>query len=303
MTDRLARLLERLGPVLGEAGGAPELLGGGITNHNYKVRFGRGDYVVRITNPESGALLIDRAAEHAAAISAARLGVGAEVAAWLPDEGCLVTAFIAGRPIPPEELRQPGTLAVVAAAVRAFHQGPAIPSTFNVFRVVEAYARTARERGAPLPPEAGAASRIAREIEGCLRGEEHVPVPCHNDLLNANLIRDAAGVRIVDWEYAGMGDRYFDLGNFSINNGLGESDDESLLAAYFGPPCTSRRFACLRLMRVMSDFREAMWGVVQSVVSPVQFDYGEYAARHFFRLLQSAADARHAAWLGEARGG
>ena len=53
-----------------------------------------------------------------------------------------------------------------------------------------------------------------------LTGPEHAPVPCHNDLLTANLLHDGARVRIVDWEYAGMGDRYFDLGNLSINNEL-----------------------------------------------------------------------------------
>ncbi len=128
-------------------------------------------------------------------------------------------------------------------------------------------------------------------------------MPCHNDLLNANFILDSAGVRIVDWEYAGMGNRYFDLGNLSINNGLGEGDDERLLAAYFGSPCTVHRLACLRLMRIMSDFREAMWGVVQSVISTVEFDYAEYAARHFARLEESAADPRYPTWLGHAYAG
>jgi thiamine kinase-like enzyme len=130
-----------------------------------------------------------------------------------------------------------------------------------------------------------------------------MPVPCHNDLLNANFILDSAGVRIVDWEYAGMGNRYFDLGNLSVNNGLREADDERLLAAYFGAPCTERRFACLRLMRIMSDFREAMWGVVQGTISTLDFDYAEYATRHFARLEESASDPRYPTWLKDARAG
>ena len=61
-----------------------------------------------------------------------------------------------------------------------------------------------------------------------------------------------------------MGDRYFDLGNFSVNNELDDGGRGALLEAYFGEPPTPRRLAALRLMRFMSDFREAMWGVVQS---------------------------------------
>ena len=80
-------------------------------------------------------------------------------------------------------------------------------------------------------------------------------MPCHDDLLAANLLGDGKRVWLVDWEYAGMGDRYFDLGNLSINNGFGEDDDRALLDAYWDEPCTDRRFAALRLMRV--DVRRA----------------------------------------------
>lgn len=302
MTAALDALLARLRPELGAPEGAPEVLSGGITNRNYRVRLGGADYVVRVTSPESAVLGIDRAAEHAAGLTAARLGVGPEVAAFFADAGCLVTRFIPGRPIPPEELREPETLGAVARSVRAFHDGPRIPSTFNAFRVVEDYAREARERGITLLAGFADARRIAAQIKPALTGEEHRPVPCHNDLLNANLIHDGRAVRIVDWEYAGMGDRYFDLGNLSVNNELREEDEERLLAAYFGAPCTSRRFACLRLLRLMSDFREAMWGVVQSAVSTLDFDFVDYATRHFARLTAGAADPRYAGWLHDARG-
>jgi thiamine kinase-like enzyme len=127
-------------------------------------------------------------------------------------------------------------------------------------------------------------------------------VPCHNDLLSANFICSDGRVWIVDWEYAGMGDRYFDLANLSINNGFGEDDDRRLLEAYFREPATAQRFAWLRLMRAMSDFREAMWGVVQTAASELDFDFAGYAAEHFERLMGTAADPRFEGWLEEAHG-
>ena len=140
----------------------------------------------------------------------------------------------------------------------------------------------------------------ARRIRAALPGPEHLPVPCHNDLLTANLIDDGARVRIVDWEYAGMGDRFFDLGNLSVNNGFAEADDERLLAAYFGEPSTRRRFAALRLMRIMSDFREGMWGVVQTAISELDFDFAGYADEHLARVAAGLADPRFATWLEDA---
>jgi thiamine kinase-like enzyme len=182
-----------------------------------------------------------------------------------------------------------------AAALRAIHSGPPLPSTFSGVAVAEDYARRAGEFPAELD--------TGRQIEAALRGPEHDPVPCHNDLLGANLIWDGGRVRIVDWEYAGMGDRYFDLGNLSINNGLSEEDDKRLLAAYFGEPCTPARFASVRLMRIVSDLREAMWGVLQQSISTLDFDFEDYAATHFARLRESAADPRYEQWLEEAANG
>jgi len=113
-------------------------------------------------------------------------------------------------------------------------------------------------------------------------------VPCHNDLLNANFIDDGERLRIVDWEYAGMGDRFFDLANFSINHEFGEEDNRMLLEAYFG--AVREELRALRLMRFMSDFREAMWGVVQQGISELDFDFVAYADEHFARLRRTAAD-------------
>jgi thiamine kinase-like enzyme len=96
----------------------------------------------------------------------------------------------------------------------------------------------------------------------------------------------------VDWEYAGMGDPFFDLANFSVNNGLDEDGDHALLEAY-----GSADTQALALMRVMSDFREAMWGVVQQAISELDFDFVAYADEHFERLQRTAADPRFKAAL------
>jgi thiamine kinase-like enzyme len=127
-------------------------------------------------------------------------------------------------------------------------------------------------------------------------------VPCHDDLLSANFLHDGQRVRIVDWEYAGMGDRYFDLGNFAVNNELGEDEADLLLSEYFGEPPTDRRRATLALFRYMSDFREAMWGAVQAAVSEIDFDFADYSRKHFARLTAAADDPRFEVRLREARG-
>ena len=97
-----------------------------------------------------------------------------------------------------------------------------------------------------------------------------------------------------------MGDRYFDLANFAVNNELGEAGEVALLEDYFAEDATARRVATLRLMRFMSDFREAMWGVVQTVLSELDFDFAAYAAKHFDRMAATAAHPDFETWLEQA---
>ena len=87
-----------------------------------------------------------------------------------------------------------------------------------------------------------------------MTGAGHEPVPCHNDLLTANFLDGGDRLWIVDWEYAGMGDRFFDLGNLAVNNGFADEDEERLLTEYFGRAPAAAELASLRLMRLMASF-------------------------------------------------
>ena len=302
MYAELAVALRALARRIGEPSSEPKALDGGITNRNFHVRTDRADVVVRLPGKDTELLGIDRAAERDATAAAAAAGVGPEVVEFMTDPPCLVTRFIAGRPVTAAELRAAPLLGELAAALRAIHDGAPLPLRFDAFAVVDAYQATARAHGASVPAGYGELIARAHTIRAAFAGNpEHAPVPCHNDLLTANFLHDGARLRIVDWEYAGMGDRYFDLGNVSINNGFDEDDDARLLAAYWGAPCTPRRFAALRLMRVMSDFREGMWGVVQTAISALDFDFAAYAREHLGRVADGMADARFDGWLEQVR--
>jgi thiamine kinase-like enzyme len=282
--NELREAVERVWPGRGDR---LELLGGGITNHNVKVELDGEVYVLRVAGKDTDLLGIDRQVEHEATLAAAELGIGPEVVELVEPEGWLVTRFIQGRPIPVERMREPGNLRRVAAALRAVHGGPVVSGSFDSFRVVERYLETALARGGSVPDRYSGAHEIACRIERTRAGEE--PRFCHNDLLNANFIDDGRRIRIVDWEYAGMGDRFFDLANFAINHELDEDARVALLEAYAGK-VTEEDARALELMRFMSDFREAMWGVVQTAVSELEFDFASYAADHFARLERTAKE-------------
>jgi thiamine kinase-like enzyme len=289
----LDAIIARLVPELGPLEGRPQPLEGGITNRNYRLRMGGEDLVLRLCDRGAEVLGIDRTTEEIASRRAAAERIAPPVVAFLADVPALVTRWLPGGDVPVEEMRTPGVLAQVAAMLRRLHETPALPSAFAIFRLIEEQ----RALTDALPDSYEDLLRLARRIEAALTGPEHVPVSCHNDLLTANFVRDGARVCIVDWEYAGMNDRYFDLGNLSVNNGFDAELDRALLELYFDEPATEVRFASLQLFRIVSDFREAMWGAVQLRRSNLDFDYAAYADEHFERLERAAADPRVEEWL------
>jgi thiamine kinase-like enzyme len=255
-----------------------EPLGGGITNRNFKVAVAGEAFVLRIGGNDTALLGIDRDVEHVASLAAAELAIGPEVIAFLEPEGYLVTRFVEGEIGHPDPIQ-------AARLLRRYHDGPPIAGRFDSFRVVDRYAALAVEAGVPLPAGYTDALALAARIEE-RRGE--VPLrPCHNDLLPGNFVTDGERLWILDWEYAGMGDGAFDLANFAVNNELDADGDRVLLDAYGGGDLEAHV-----LMRFMSDFREAMWGVVQQAVSDLEFDFREHTAEHFERLERTAAEPR-----------
>jgi thiamine kinase-like enzyme len=265
-------------------------LEGGITNRNFVVTREGERFVLRVPGRDTELLGIDRANEARAATLAAEAGVGPPVIAFLPESRCFVTRFVQGTHVPMADLRRDDVLGSVVRSLRLFHACAPIPSSFNVFRVVETYAATAAEHGVEPPAAYADAHALADRIEAALAENPSPLTTCHNDLLNANFLRDGEHTWIVDYEYAGMGDPFFDLGNLAVNNDLDAGADALLLRHAFGE-VRDRHRARLALMRLMSDFREAMWGVVQRAISTLDEDFEAYATKHVDRLLANAAAA------------
>jgi thiamine kinase-like enzyme len=251
----------------------------GITNQNVRVTVEGEPFVVRLAGENTELLGIHRDHEYAAHLAAAALGIAPEVIHFIRPEGCLITRFIHGRALSLEVITRPENIQRVAAALHKVHSLESIPGQFSPFRTVEAYAETARDLGIVFPGGFDRLLKSMRTLEMAYLKNRFTPRPCHNDLLNANFLDDGR-IRILDWEYAGMGDVFFDLANFSSNHELNVAQDRLLLGYYFGET-TPVQLSRLNLMKVMSGFREAMWGLVQTGISKLDFDFHGYAGKYF----------------------
>ncbi len=279
-------------------------LAGGITNLNYKIDSGGKSYVLRITGAGTDKLGIRRDVEHQANLAAGLLGIAPEVLYYIEPEGYLLTRYIMGRQLPPDVIALPDNLTRVAQKLRLFHvRGPALDAEFNVFRNIEMLAALSRANQGAFPFDFDWIMRKVADVEGTLLRKPYSPTPCHNDLLNLNWLEEGVPgeigeIRLLDWEYAGMGDIFFDLANFSQHHMLSDERARLLLQAYFGE-ATQADFARLKLMWPMSELREALWGIAQSCISKLDEDFQGYADLWFGRARQHLVDARWEKWLKE----
>jgi thiamine kinase-like enzyme len=269
---------------------------GGITNQNYRVDIAGETFVLRIGGRGTHLLGIDRGRERTCTAIAAQMGVGAEVIHFLASasDEVLVTRFIPGAGISPETAARPEMLRRIVDAMRRYHAGPDFPGAFSPFQTVRSYHRLALEYNVAFPGTLPQVFSLMAQIEAAIDPLQQ-PRPCHNDLLASNFIDDGHTIWILDWEYAAMGDLFFDLGNFAVNQSLDDEQCELLLRCYSGE-VRPADLAHLHLMRLASDLRESFWGFLQLGISELDFDYAAYAHHHLERFLSNAAP-RFEQWL------
>jgi len=277
-------------------------LTGGITNKNYKLETGGKAYMLRITGENTDLLGIKREIEHASNLAAGLLGIAPEVLYFIEPEGYLVTRFIDGKRIPPEEMVKPDNIRRVVRKLRMYHtRAPEVKGEFNVFRRVEHLIGISKQHSSKFPFDFDWIMGKMKDVETALLKDPYIPTPCHCDLLNLNFLdENVAGeigeVKILDWEYAGMGDIFFDLGNFCHHHRFNDDLVNVLLQEYFGE-VTPKVFARLKLMWPMSTIHESMWGTTQTGISKLDEDFQGYADLWFARTREAMIDPRWDQWL------
>jgi thiamine kinase-like enzyme len=263
-----------------------ERVTGGLTNRNYRVvTTDGGDFVARFSAAKSALLAIDRDAEYRNSLAAAAAGVGPEVVEYAPSEGVLVVKWIDGRTFTDRDLDDPRQLERVAALCARLHSGPRFAGDFDMFDVQRRYLAIVREHEFRLPEDYLSFEPLVRRIETVLRASAPATVPCHNDLLAANVMDDGERLWFIDYEYSGNNDPCFELGNIWSEATLADDRLDHLVAAYFGRPAPVET-ARARLFGLMSKYGWTLWASIQDAVSDVEFDFWQWGMEKYVRARQ-----------------
>jgi thiamine kinase-like enzyme len=259
MQDDIAAIARTI-PVLQDWTGTPERLGG-LTNRVYRL----GEVILRV--PGAGTEeYIDRANEAAAARAAAAAGVSPALLHADAKTGLMVTRYAPGTvTMSPEGFRtRPGAPARAAHALRKLHvSGQVFPARFELFAMIDDYLRILSGKDVALPDGYHAVVAEAEAIRVALARNPAPLAPCHCDPLCENFLDTGETMWIVDWEYSGMNDPMWDLGDLSVEAGFDAAQDEEMLSAYHdgAPPADAR--ARMIIYKAMCDLLWTLWGLIQ----------------------------------------
>lgn len=271
-------------------------LEGGITNRNYRVSTPDSDYVVRLSDPESSLLSIDRDNEYLNSMAAAMSGAGAPVAQYIPGAGVLVVEWIEGRTFNGADVADPSNLPRIAAACRTLHSGPAFASDFDMFDLQARYLGIVRARGYRLPDRYAEFDHHVARMRRAMAISPEETVPCNNDLLAGNIIDDGARLWLIDYEYSGNNEASFELGNIWSESTLADDLLEPLVASYWGRDDPAK-VARARIWALMSKYGWTLWASIQQELSQIEFDYWSWGMEKYERAVAEFDGPEFDSWL------
>jgi thiamine kinase len=237
----------------------------GLTNRSWLVTTDADRFVVRISNQSEADLQIDRNSEAAVLRSVAQAGIGPEVLRCDPERGILVTRYL-GATWNERDAQVPENIDRLAALLRRLHSldAPASVRAVDLAATVHGYLRTLDERGIRSGLTLPALRQCADETASQLR-KGSTPTLCHNDVHHLNIVDDG-GLRLIDWEYAGVGEPLFDLASLCVYHRYRREQRERLLSAY-AAPSEAVSWQRLELACWLFDYIRDLWLAVTSATA------------------------------------
>jgi thiamine kinase-like enzyme len=303
--DEILRALGAIPIFAGRSFGQPAIERiGGLTNRNYRITIGPDSYVLRLAGAGTAAYIDRRAEAHNAKVAAAA-GVGADVLFVEAATGTMLARYVEGATTMSESAFQ--DLARVERAARTFRQMHEFPQAFagrfDVFAQIDDYLALLRGNQARIPEGYDGLHKEADAARRALADNPAPLAPCHNDPLAENFIDSPVRMYLVDWEYAGMNDPMWDLGDLSVEAAFGPEQDEALMRAYFEgavPPAQGGRMV---LAKGLCDLVWTLWGLLQVMNDNPVEDFWAYSIKRFERCRRLMASETFADAIAAVRAG
>jgi thiamine kinase-like enzyme len=261
-------------------------LSGGITNKLYRIQSEKGDYTVRIYGDKTD-LFINRDYEAQAIREMSKIGVSSNMIKYMPEKGVTIVEFIDDAIVlTNDHFLDKSLYPKIVDPIRKIHtSGVILEKIFNP--LVEVMKMSAILRGLKADyPEFDIAGTIDRliKLSSIINIPESEYTPCHNDLLADNfiLIKENAlhkyelPMYIIDWEYAGMAPKYYDIADMFQEILVPRNTEIQIVEAYCDGYKFEHELYLIDLFKPFPDIYWFLWSLIQLNISKIEFDYYNY---------------------------
>jgi len=208
-------------------------LSGGLTNQIYHVKTINGEnFVLRVFGEEAAALGINPSQQADIAVRVGELGVGPKVVYLSDDKKYMLIDFVTGNSLT-QELYTDGTRKKIMQQLRKMHEHGNFNTAFDPFKTATAFRQIALSK--PIDTRASfpvadmdKAHLIIQQIKNVIsHHSKRFMRYGHNDLHCGNILVDprSGAVALIDLDYAGLSDLFFDLAIFA--NSLNLNPEEA----------------------------------------------------------------------------
>ena len=277
-------------------------LSGGITNKLYRIQSEKGDYTLRVYGDKTD-LFISRDNEAHAITEMCKLGVCAPLVKYLPEKGVTIVEFIDDALVLKNKHFLDSSLyPKIVAPIRKIHSSDVrLKKVFNP--LIEIMKMSAILAGLDVKYKefdiAGTIDRLVK-LSGIINIPETEYVPCHNDLLADNFIlinenathKYASPMYIIDWEYAGMAPRYYDIADMFQEILAPRAAEEGIVTEYCRGDNAERTLFFVDLFKPFPDIYWFLWSLVQLNISTITFDYYNYGRVKYENAIRNLSFVR-----------
>ena len=280
---KLAALVAQL-PVLSGAS-TISILGGGLTNKNYKVETTKGICVMRVSDTAPALLGINRENEKINSQKAFEAGVGPAVIDALLQQGVLLVDWIDAKTLHPADLHGNTILLQrIAASLQMLHASHPFAGKFHFPSLRKTYLDTVLKNNYFIPAAYLDTEPLITALEEAIAANPEPLVSCNNDLLAENFMDDGKKIWIIDYEYSGMNEASFEIGNLSSESNLAAADIRTLCDAYWQQH-RPEKIARARAWSMIARYGWMMWASIQSAVSTIDFDFKTWGIQKWESVL------------------
>lgn len=248
---------------------------GGMTNANYKVSTLSGNYILRIPG-KCTEEMISRKQEKYNSKLAYLLDLNVDTIYFNEQEGIKITRFVDhAETLSPQTARQEENMIQTSALMRKLHDSNVeLQSTFDVAEELLKYEQLVKEANTSFYPGYEAVRKTFFALFAKLDELGWEALPCHNDLVAENFIKNEQRMYLIDWEYAGKNDPMWDVAAHLIECEFSKQEEALFLQYYFkGRECTAVHRQKILICKILQDVLWSVWTIAKEAKGE---DFGTY---------------------------